>query len=232
LPIPSNHLKPVRLSAKENAFKQIQQWIIDGTLLPGEKLNDTELAEALGVSRTPVRESLQLLASQGFVKMYPGKATQVTEVDKESIKDLLPPLAALQSLSAELAVPHLTDNIVELLERTNKQFAEAIHSENYYSALKIDEQFHRIIVDITNNSYIQDILEELQAHVRRLFFHNSIVLTEKSIHDHKRIIKLMKEGNLTELSATMKENWLRTIDKFKNESNNYVKTQHDNDVNK
>lgn len=221
LPIPSNHLKPVRLTAKESAFKQIQQWIIDGTLLPGEKINDTELAEALGVSRTPVRESLQLLESQKFVKMFPGKATQVTEVEKESINDLLPPLAALQALSAELAVPHLTDNIVELLERTNKQFADAIQSENYYSALKIDEQFHRIIVDVTNNLYIERILEELQAHVRRLFFHNSIVLTEKSIHDHNKIIKFMKEENLSGISATMKENWLRALENFKAKDNGF-----------
>src|SRR4051794_24248136 len=120
MPIPSDHSQPIRKSAKENAFSQLQKWIIDGTLLPGEKLNDIELAKALGVSRTPIRESLQLLEVQGFVKMFPGKATQVTEVEKESIKDLLPPLAALQALAAELAIPHLTDNIISLLESTNE----------------------------------------------------------------------------------------------------------------
>ena len=70
MPIPTNHSKPIRTTAKENAFNQLQQWIIDGTLHPGEKLNDTELAQALGVSRTPIRESLQLLEVQGFVKRY------------------------------------------------------------------------------------------------------------------------------------------------------------------
>ena len=62
-----NHTKPVRTTAKLHAFNQLQQWIIDGTLQPDEKLNDIELAQALGVSRTPIRESLQLLESQGFV---------------------------------------------------------------------------------------------------------------------------------------------------------------------
>lgn len=83
----------------------------------------------MGVSRTPIRESLQLLEVQGFVKMYPGKATQVTEVKKESIKDLLPPLASLQALSTELAISHLNDEVIKLLERTNERFAEAIHSK-------------------------------------------------------------------------------------------------------
>src|SRR5690554_3323906 len=137
MPIPSNNHTPMRLTAKETAYNQILQWIIDGTLLPGEKINDTELAEALGVSRTPVRESLQLLESQGFVKMYPGKATQVTEVDRNSINELLPPLAAMQALAAELAIPNLTASDLELLNEKNKKLEKAVRLNNSYSALRI-----------------------------------------------------------------------------------------------
>jgi DNA-binding GntR family transcriptional regulator len=214
MPIPTDHAKPIRITAKENAFNQLQQWIIDGTLHAGEKLNDTELAAALGLSRTPIRESLQLLEVQGFVKMYPGKATQVTEVDKNSITELLPPLAALQALSAELAIPHLTDEAIALLERTNDSFAEAVHTKDYFSALKIDEEFHQIVVDIANNSYILSMVASLQAHVRRLFFHNSIVLTEQSIEEHRKIIQLLKERDALSVSSTMRNNWLRAIDEF------------------
>ncbi len=214
MPIPTDHAKPIRITAKENAFNQLQQWIIDGTLHPGEKLNDTELAGALGVSRTPIRESLQLLEVQGFVKMYPGKATQVTEVDKNSITELLPPLAALQALSAELAIPHLTEETIALLESTNERFAEAVYTKNYFSALKIDEEFHQIVVDMANNSYILSMVASLQAHVRRLFFHNSIVLTEQSIEEHSQVIKLLKERDATHVAAIMRNNWLRAIDEF------------------
>ena len=214
MPVPTDHAKPLRVSAKENAFNQLQQWIIDGTLHPGEKLNDTELAGALGVSRTPIRESLQLLEVQGFVRMYPGKATQVTEVDKESITDLLPPLAALQALSAELAIPQLTDETIALLESTNRRFAHAVYTENYFSALKIDEEFHQIIVDIADNPYIISMVASLQAHVRRLFFHNSIILTEKSIDEHDKIINSMKERDPIAVSSIMSGNWLRAIEEF------------------
>lgn len=215
MPIPTDHSKPIRKSAKENAFSQLQQWIIDGTLLPGEKLNDSELAEALGVSRTPVRESLQLLEVQGFVKMFPGRATQVTEVKKESIKDLLPPLAALQALSAELAIPNLTEETITLLENTNGRFADAIRSKSYFSALKIDEEFHQIFVDTARNPYIHNLIASLQAHVRRLFFHNSIILTEKSIDEHDTVIKLMKKNDAISVSKIMRQNWLRAIEEFR-----------------
>ena len=215
MPIPSNYSKPKRKTAKETAYNQIQQWIIDGTLHPGEKLYDTELARALGISRTPVRESLQLLESQGFVKMFPGKATQVTAVNKESITDLLPPLAALQALSAELAIPNLTEDQLTLLEDTNHRFAKVIESKDYFSALKIDEDFHQIIVNAANNPYIFSIVDSLQAHVRRLFFHNSIVLTSSSIDEHNEIIALMKVRDVDNVSSVMRKNWLRTIDKFR-----------------
>ncbi|MCM3637085.1 GntR family transcriptional regulator [Sporosarcina luteola] len=214
MPIPSEHQRPTRVTAKESAFTQLQQWIIDGTLQPGEKLNDIELAEALGVSRTPIRESLQLLEVQGFVKMYPGKATQVTEVDKESINDLLPPLAAMQALSTELAAPNLDENVIKELEETNDRFAKAVQEEDYFTALKIDEDFHQIIVDQAANKYIHSIVASLQTHVRRLFFHNSIILTEKSIDEHKDIIKLLKEGKGEKAASIMRENWLRAIDEF------------------
>lgn len=214
MPIPSEHQRPTRITAKESVFTQLQQWIIDGTLQPGEKLNDVELAEALGVSRTPIRESLQLLEVQGFVKMFPGKATQVTEVDKESINDLLPPLAAMQALSTELAIPNLDKNTIKKLEETNDRFAKAVQQKDYFTALKIDEDFHQIIVDLAENRYIHSIVASLQTHVRRLFFHNSIILTEKSIVEHKEIIRLLKEGIGEKAAAIMRENWLRAIDEF------------------
>lgn len=214
LPIPINHATPVRKTAKENAFSQLQQWIIDGTLQPGEKLNDVELAEALGVSRTPIRESLQLLEVQGFVQMFPGKATQVTEVVRESISDLLPPLAALQALSAELAIPNLTENVLKKLRDTNQRFAQAVEREDYFQALKLDEKFHQIIVDTANNPYISSMLVSLQSHVRRLFFHNSIILTAKSIKEHDEIIDLMSKHDGESVTKVMRENWLRAIEEF------------------
>ncbi len=214
MPVPINHSKPIRLSAKESAFNQIQQWIIDGTLLPGEKLSDSELAESLGVSRTPVRESLQLLEVQGFVQMFPGKATQVTEIKREAINDLLPPLAALQSLSAELAIDHLTEEHVNQLEQINERFTQAIRANNEYAALMVDEEFHQVIVDITKNTYIKNVLEPLQAHVRRHFFYDSIVLAEESVEEHQTIITAMKDGNKELAASTMKENWLRTLNEY------------------
>ncbi len=214
MPIPVNHAKPVRTTAKLHAFNQLQQWIIDGTLQPQEKLNDLELAKALGVSRTPIRESLQLLESQGFVSMQPGRATQVTAVETEDINNLLPPLAVLQALAAELAIPNIDEATLQLLEEKNKQFAEALHAKEFTTALKVDEEFHQIIVDSANNPYIHSMVEMLQAHVRRLFYYEKIILREYSIKQHEEIIKLLREKDAQKLAETMRSNWIYTIEEF------------------
>lgn len=214
MPIPSDMSKPVRKTAKLHAYHQLLNWIIDGTLQPEEKLNDIELAQALGVSRTPIRESLQLLESQGFVTMQPGRATQVTPVQKDDINHLLPPLASLQALATELAAPHMTDEIIAELESTNQQFADALKAKNFTEALRIDEQFHQLIIDTANNPYISQIVEMLQAHVRRLFYSEKIILRESSIETHAKLIALYKAKQTEELASLMTDNWLYTLEEL------------------
>ncbi|KUP35527.1 hypothetical protein AU385_06510 [Bacillus halotolerans] len=107
MPIPSNAPKPKRQTAKKLAFEQIQKWIVEGVLVPGEKLNDDALAKALGVSRTPVREALQLLEMQGFVEMSPGKETRISQIEKNDVFKVYPPMASLQSAAAELAIENI-----------------------------------------------------------------------------------------------------------------------------
>lgn len=214
MPIPVNHTKPVRTTAKIHAFNQLQQWIIDGTLQPEEKLNDNELAQALGVSRTPIRESLQLLESQGFVTMQPGRATQVTTVETDDINNLLPPLAVLQALAAEISIPNIDEDTLQLLEEKNKQFADALYAKEFTTALKVDEEFHQIIVDTANNPYILSMIEMLQAHVRRLFYYEKIILREYSIKQHEEIIHLLRQGDAEKVAETMRANWIYTIEEF------------------
>ena len=214
MPIPIDHTKPVRTTAKLHAFNQLQQWIIDGTLQPDEKLNDIELAQALGVSRTPIRESLQLLESQGFVSMQPGRATQVTPVEPEDIYNLLPPLAALQALAAELATPNMDEEILNMLEEKNKEFAAALQAKEFTKALRIDEEFHQLIVDRANNPYIFSMVEMLQAHVRRLYYYEKINLREQSIEQHQELIQLFKDKEVSKLTEVMRANWIYTIEEF------------------
>lgn len=214
MPIPANFASPARVSAKDRAFLQIQEWIIDGTLKPQEKLNDADLAKALGVSRTPIREALQLLSVQGFVEMFPGVGTQVTTVNPEDINKILPPLGALQALAAELAAPYMDSSTIEKLRSINRSFADSLLRGDTFSALKQDEQLHNLIIEKADNPYITSYVSSMQAHVMRLYYNKTIILKPRSIDEHEYIIKAFEEKNTHKASDVARTNWLRAIDEY------------------
>jgi DNA-binding GntR family transcriptional regulator len=212
MPIPSNFPKYERMSAKDLVLLQLQQWITDGTLQPGEKIVDTELAEALGVSRTPVREALQILAIQGFVEMIPGKETRVTEICPKDVDRLYPPLAELDALTARTVAPTISAERIAQLEEYNEQFAQAVRNKDKAGAIHWDEQFHQAILEEADNPYISSFISTLQLHLRRIkyvFFHSSFVPAETSIEEHKDIIEAFKQRDAERAARLIRQNWLR-----------------------
>lgn len=214
LPIPKGYQPAQRMTAKERVFNQLQHWIIDGTLEPGEQLYDAEIAEAFGVSRTPVREALLLLEMQGFVKMYRGRETKVSEIVKEDIFKLYPPLASLQALAAETAISVIAREHIEQLRELNQEYEYAIRSGNTYRAMEMDEHFHHLIIERADNPYITDFTSILQLHARRfkyIFLKQPLNVTFQSVKEHESLISAFEEKNVQLAVKVMKENWIRPM---------------------
>jgi len=217
MPIPKNFNSPARLTAKERAHAQIQRWIIEGTLEPGEKLIDAELAETLAVSRTPIREALQLLEIQGLVTMHPGKETRVTSIEKDDILHLYSTLAALHSLAAETAALHITTSQLESLSSLNARFGEAIEGGQPYRAMELDEQFHGLIIDAADNPYIASFSTSLQVHIRRfkyVFLRQPVAGTRTSVEEHSAIIAALQKRDGEAAGAMMKRNLIRPMNEL------------------
>jgi DNA-binding GntR family transcriptional regulator len=217
VPVPTNFSAPVRLSAKERAFTQIQHWIIDGTLHPGEKLIDAELAETLSVSRTPIREALQLLEMQGLVTMQPGKETRVRGVEKEDILKMYPTLAALHSLAAEQAAKRIGTEHIGTLNDLNTAFRFAIESGQPYQAMELDEQFHSHIIDISDNSYVASFSASLQIHIRRfkyVFLKQPGTSTLASADEHDALIAALSAHDATLAARTIRQNIIRPMNEL------------------
>jgi len=215
MPIPKNFATPARISAKERTLSQIQRWIIDGTLQPGEKLIDAELAESLGVSRTPIREALQLLETQGLVSTHPGKETKVTEIEKDDIFKMYSTMAALQGLAAEVTAKIIVPEQIEQLRSINLEFASAMKSGQAYQAMEMDEQFHNLIVELSENPYLTTFSESLQIHIRRfkyVFLKQPIAaVTQASVDEHDSIIKAFESKDSDYAQVLMKQNFIRPM---------------------
>ncbi|RAL24186.1 GntR family transcriptional regulator [Thermoflavimicrobium daqui] len=217
MPIPIDFLPPARISAKEKAFNQLQRWIIDGTLMPGEKLYDAEIAEALSISRTPVREAFQLLQIQGFIETFPGRETRVTTISKKDVLKIYPPLASLQALAAEEATKVISIEQIEQLKEINQKYELSINNQQFFRSMEIDEEFHNLILDIADNPYISDFSSTLQLHIRRLkyiFLKQQLTSKNDSLKEHGLIIKSFTERDGKTASIIMKQNWLRPMEEL------------------
>lgn len=182
--------------------------------MPGEKLIDAELAESLAVSRTPIREAFQLLEVQGLVSMHPGKETRVTSIEKEDILKMYPTLAALHALAAEYSAQLILPDQIEMLKELNTQFGKAIESGQPYQAMEIDEQFHNLIVEISDNAYIASFSASLQIHIRRfkyVFLKQPITATLTSVEEHASILLALEKRDTEKAAATMKQNLIRPM---------------------
>ncbi|CAM3873494.1 GntR family transcriptional regulator [Bacillus luti] len=213
MPVPQNYKKPGRVSAKSLVLNQLQDWIIEGVLQPDEKINDGELAEALGVSRTPVREALQILELSGLVEMVPGQKTKIAPIKLEDVSIIYETMAGLHSIIGKQALQKITATDIKLLSEINNSFQQSIEEKNSKRALQLDIQFHNTITFIAKNRYIEPFLENMQLHVLRLeyLFFQNFVPASQSIEEHHSIIQALQKQDEKQMEQMMSQNWLRPM---------------------
>lgn len=217
MPIPQNYRKQERVSAKSLVLNQLQDWIIEGILKPDEKINDGELAEALGVSRTPVREALQVLELSGLVEMVPGQKTKIAPIKLEDVSVIYETIADLHTIVGKQAIHQIIEADLIKLSEINAAFENAINEKNSKQALHLDIQFHNTIVAIAQNTYIEPFLANIQLHVLRLeyLFFQNFIPARQSIEEHTLIIEALKKQDTAQIEKIMSQNWLRPMKEIK-----------------
>jgi DNA-binding GntR family transcriptional regulator len=179
-----------RRPARVEVFDRLRDWIEDGQLEPGEVIKDLDLASALGVSRTPVREALQLLEQHGLVETRPGRLTRVTETTFEDVARVYAPLGVLEALAAELATPKATRDTTDQLRLHNAELLAAAKADDPSAAREADRAFHGVLLRLADNPYLTAAIEPLLVHTRRLeaLYFRGVKPYRESYADHKRII--------------------------------------------
>lgn len=208
-----SEMESAALSAKELVFRTLRQRIVEGIYSPGEKILDKQIAIEFDVSRTPVREAIQMLVAQRFLDSYPRVGTVVSTIKKEDVFMLYRPLAAIQALAVEVAIEKITSEQIASLSLINQEFHNAVSQHNMQAAMETDKDFHDVIVTIADNPYITDTSVNLQMHVQRLeyiFFKHVPIFTE-SLLEHDLIINAFRLRNPVIGREAMSRNWHRPM---------------------
>ena len=152
---------------RDNVYGRLRDAIVNGTLAPGEQLRDGELADWLGVSRTPVREALLRLAEAGLVVTLPGRSTTVSCLDLRAIRDARDVVAAMHDLAVREAVGKLTVADLEAMREANRQFRAALELGDMEAALRADDDLHGVPVTVAANLALIAVLEQFTPVLRR-----------------------------------------------------------------
>ena len=195
------------LPLRDVVFNTLRQAILKGELAPGERLMEIQLAEKLGVSRTPIREAIRKLELEGLVLMIPRKGAEVARISEKSLRDVLEVRRSLEELAIELACERMTQEELKELEEAQKKFGDAIETGDAMAIAETDEHYHDLIYQGTGNDKLVQMLNNLREQMYRYRLEyikdkdkRQILLLE---HDH--ILKALQGRNISEAKMAVRE---------------------------
>lgn len=195
------------LPLRDVVFHTLRQAILKGELEPGERLMEIQLANRLGVSRTPIREAIRKLELEGLVLMIPRKGAEVAKISQKSLKDVLEVRRSLEELAIELACQRMTEDEIRELEDAQKAFAAAVEKGEAMSIAETDEHYHDIIYNGTGNIRLVQILNNLreQMYRFRLEYIKDADKRQVLMAEHEIILKVVRQRKSAEAKSAIRE---------------------------
>ncbi len=183
-------------SLREMAYERIRRGILGGQLSPGQPISVQRLADALQISRTPVREALAVLHAEGLVEMFPSRGTFVSRLSVEDLHHLFELREALEGMAARLAAERGSDDDLVRLSAAIDANVEALGLDPVQIAA-VGSRFHVTVADVGGNPRICKILADLsqQANRTRVLGYRVKGRPEGAIEEHRQVLEAIQQGN-------------------------------------
>lgn len=179
-----------RTSLHSELTERLRNMITEGVLAAGEKVPERELCEKLGVSRTPMREALKVLAADGLLNLEPNKGARVRAITLEDLEEVFPLMAAFESLAGELACKKINDQQLAELKKAHKQMLKHFHANNLALYFKYNERIHEIILEAAGNKTLKTMYQSLSLRIRsaRYQANMSPERWQQAVDEHEEIL--------------------------------------------
>lgn len=187
-----NH-RPLR----EIVYEQLKMQILTGKIAPGTRMMEVELADEMGVSRTPVREAIRKLEKEGLVTIEPRRGAYASDISVKDMVDTLEVREDLEGLAAALAASRMTEKEMEELRAITDGYSEAIQNSDTEKIIEYDEKFHKYIVACSENKtliQLSETVQELALRFRYLYY-DDFSRYENMPVEHKQIVDAIISGD-------------------------------------
>jgi DNA-binding GntR family transcriptional regulator len=193
---------------RERIVNVLREAIIRGTLKPGERVAESDLAERYGISRTPIREAFRQLETEGFLKVIPRRGAEVTSLTEEDVKEFYEVKSLLESYAAKVATEKLTEKDIKRLEMLNSSMERFAKSGDIKAFFKADNEFHDVFIHKCGNEKLFSIIQNLLQQFQRFRIASFVIKgrMEVSVEQHKDIIKACCDRNPDLVEQLVKRN--------------------------
>lgn len=195
------------LPLRDVVFNTLRQAILRGELKPGERLMEIQLANKLGVSRTPIREAIRKLELEGLVLMIPRKGAEVAEITEKSLRDVLEVRSALEELAVQIACENITEQEITELQEAAKEFKEILKTDDVTKIAGADVNFHDVIYLATDNQKLIQLLNNLreQMYRYRVEYLKRSEVYPQLVKEHQEIIDAISQHQKKEASQIVRQ---------------------------
>ncbi|EPC01486.1 hypothetical protein L861_05450 [Litchfieldella anticariensis FP35 = DSM 16096] len=182
-----------------NLYREVADRVRDlierGELMPGERISEKELCESFGVSRTPLREALKVLASEGLVELLPNRGARVMRLTLKMVKDTYDLMSALEGLSGELACQHISDKEIDKICGLHERMLDHYRKRELQEYFQVNQQIHESILAASNNEVLQEMYNNLSQRVKRVRYSKQMTDTfwRQAVEDHENMIAALKK---------------------------------------
>jgi DNA-binding GntR family transcriptional regulator len=195
-----------RRSLHDELTERLRTLISRGDLAPGEKVPEKDLCKQFGVSRTPLREALKVLASEGIVTLRPNRGAMVTALTAEELEEVFPVMGALEALSGEIACKRITDREVQTIRKLHEAMVQHWKNGELQPYFRLNQRIHEAILEATRNETLKSIYRGLSGRIlsARYIANMSPARWAKAVEEHDAILKALDARDSARLSKILK----------------------------
>jgi DNA-binding GntR family transcriptional regulator len=191
----------------DEVAQRLRELIRSGELEPRSRVNELELAERFGISRTPLREAIKILATEGLLELLPNRGARVVSISNQEIDEMIEVVAGLEAIAADLACRRITDEEVTRIEGLHERMVAAWKQDDNTGYFTFNRQIHETIVAASRNATLKGLYDNLSGRIQRTRYsaHKTPEQWTKAITEHERMIDLLKARDGDALARLMRE---------------------------
>ncbi|HEY1726852.1 MAG TPA: GntR family transcriptional regulator [Candidatus Baltobacteraceae bacterium] len=203
-----------RTSLHDEVVARLREMIEEGELDAGDRIPEREICERFKISRTPLREALKVLASEGLVEIHLNRGARVTQLTESAVREMFEVMGSLEALAGQLACERMSDAAIAVVENLNRKMAQYHDNHDLRSYFRLNREIHERIIRGTDNSLLLGLYMNLNARIRRARYaaNRTQPRWDEAMHEHESIVSALVQRDGAGLSQILRTHLSHTCD--------------------